>query len=196
MCLGGGVSIFSSFTCPSTLLILTGLGFYINLPIGGLCALLLILVHVPDTNPKPPLSFRVFRELIPELDLFGFALFAPAAVMFLLALQFGGKDYAWGSSVVIGLFCGSGAMAILFCLWEYRMGDRAMMPGFLVKQRIVLCSLLHMGLTMTLVTVPSYFLPSYFQSVLGTSPTMSGVDLLPSILSQLLFIVLAGVASK
>ena len=153
-------------------------------------------MRVPDTNPKPRFSLELFRKLVPELDLFGFALFAPASVMFLLALQFGGNDYAWNSSVIIGLFCGAGATATFFCPWEYRMGDRAMMPGFLLKQRIVLCSLLHMACTMTLVSVPSYFLPSYFQSVLGTSPTMSGVDMLPNIVSQLLLIVLSGAARE
>lgn len=171
-------------------------GFYINLPIGALCALLLVFMRVPDANPKPRFSVKLLPKLLPELDLFGFALFAPASVMFLLALQFGGNDYAWNSSVIIGLFCGSGVMGMLFCLWEYRMGDRAMMPGFLLKQRVVLCSLLHMACTMTLVSIPSYFLPSYFQSVLGTSPTMSGVDMLPSIISQLLFIVLSGAARE
>ncbi|KAK9242014.1 hypothetical protein V1506DRAFT_572943 [Lipomyces tetrasporus] len=39
----------------------------------------------------------------------------------------------------------------------------------------------------------SYYLPIYFQAVRGVSPLTSGVYLLPSILSQLLFAVGSGI---
>lgn len=42
----------------------------------------------------------------------------------------------------------------------------------------------------------SYYFPIYFQAVKGDGPTMSGVDLLPSIFSQLLLTVLSGWLSK
>lgn len=41
--------------------------------------------------------------------------------------------------------------------------------------------------------VLNYFLPIYFQAVRGASPTMSGVDLLPSIISQMIFAIVSGV---
>ncbi|KAK7747835.1 hypothetical protein SLS53_001084 [Cytospora paraplurivora] len=167
--------------------------FYINLPIGAVVAAALVFIRIPEITPKPTLSVKVVRELIPELDLLGFALFAPAAVMFLLALQLGGAgSYEWGSSVVIGLFVGAAVTAILFILWERRMGDSAMMPGSLLRQRIVTCSFLHFGLLLSTVSVASYYLPTYFQAIRGDGATMSGVDMLPSILSQLFFIGLAG----
>lgn len=60
--------------------------FYINLPIGAIVAAGLFLVPIPDQFEKPN-PWTVLRRLHLELDLFGFALIAPAAVQLLLALQ-------------------------------------------------------------------------------------------------------------
>lgn len=42
----------------------------------------------------------------------------------------------------------------------------------------------------------SYYLPIYFQAVKGVTPTLSGVYLLPSILSQLMLAVISGALGK
>ncbi|KAH8664341.1 major facilitator superfamily transporter [Xylariales sp. PMI_506] len=166
--------------------------FYINLPCGGLAALVFCFIKVPELTVKPPLTLSSLRKTISELDLPGFALFAPAAIMFLLALQFGGNDYPWRSPTIIGLFCGAGVTGILFGLWESHMGDRAMIPGNIVMNRIVLTSTLQSMFLMSTIYVGGQYLPIYFQGVKGQSPIMSGVDLLPSILSQLLVVVVTG----
>ncbi|KAF6817717.1 MFS multidrug transporter [Colletotrichum plurivorum] len=163
--------------------------FYINLPIGGVVAALMVLIHVPDkiANPLP------LRSLPRHLDLPGFALFAPAAVMFLLALQFGGNQHPWNSSVVIGLFVGAGVTALLFVSWEWRVGDeKAMVPLGLFERRIVWTSALVGAANMSLTIVGSYYLPLYFQSVKGESPFQGGVDYLPTILAQLVAAVVSG----
>ncbi|KAK1990109.1 major facilitator superfamily transporter [Colletotrichum falcatum] len=163
--------------------------FYINLPIGGVVAVLLLLIHIPSkiTTPLPLLQVPA------HLDLPGFVLFAPAAVMFLLALQFGGNEYPWDSSVVIGLFVGAGAAGALFFYWEYRLGDdEAMIPLDLFKNRIILTSCLGGAASFSITAVSSYYLPLYFQSVRGVTPFQGGVDFLPTILSQLVLAVVSG----
>ena len=134
--------------------------------------------------PKPKPS-AVVKELHKKLDLIGFALFAPAAIMFLLALQYGGNTYPWNSSEVIGLFVGAGVTFIVFCAWNYHKKDAAMIPVSMVSKRIVWSSCLVYGFLMSQMFTASYYLPIFFQGVLGASPTLSGVYLLPSILSQL-----------
>ncbi|KAK7966150.1 MFS multidrug transporter [Apiospora aurea] len=166
--------------------------FYINLPLGGVTAVFLALTHVPDITEKPPFTLALLRRLLPELDLLGFVLFAPAAVMFLLALQLGGHMYAWGSSQIIGLFCGAVATGAVFVAWEWRMGDRAMLPGSMMKQRVVFMAIMQGLFLMVTTTVGSFYLPIYFQGVKGVGPTLSGVYMLPSILSQLLLVVVSG----
>ncbi|KAF2488702.1 MFS multidrug transporter [Lophium mytilinum] len=166
--------------------------FYINLPIGAVAAVFLTLVDVPELTAKERFTPSLVRETLPELDLLGFALFAPAAIMFLLALQLGGTSYGWSSSVVVGLFCGAGATAIAFLWWEKHMGDRAMIPFSLAKQCIVWCSALNGAALIVTIFVDGQYIPIYFQSVLGYKPAMSGVNTLPVHLSQMTAILLSG----
>ncbi|KAI0118955.1 putative MFS multidrug transporter [Daldinia grandis] len=166
--------------------------FYINLPLGGLAGLFLAFIHVPDQTIKPQVSLKLLCEVIPQLDLIGFAIFAPAAVMFLLALQFGSSQYPWNSSTVIGLFVGAGVTFPIFLWWERRQGDKAMLPFSMVGRRIVWVSALYGAALMTSILVGAQFFPIYFQSVKGVGPTMSGVNMLPSILSSVVFVLVSG----
>jgi hypothetical protein len=172
-------------------------GFYINLPIGGLAAAIFAIIHVPDNAKKESFSFALVRKSIPQLDLIGFALFVPPSIMFLLALQFGsGNAYAWDSATIIGLFVGAGVGIIIFIFWERHMGDGAMLPGSIIKRRMVWSSCLYGMCNMCCMITASNFLPTYFQAVKGDGPTMSGVHLLPSILSQLCCVVTSGALSE
>ncbi|KAL0775964.1 hypothetical protein CaCOL14_007251 [Colletotrichum acutatum] len=167
--------------------------FYINLPIGAVTAAMLFLIHIPSKITKPVSFLQIPRHL----DLPGFTLFAPAAIMFLLALQFGGNDYSWDSSVVIGLFVGAAVTAGLFIFWEHREGDdKAMVPMGLFKNRIVLTSSLVGALNMSITQVSSYYIPMYFQSVKGETPFRGGVHFLPTIIAQLVFAVASGALGK
>ncbi|OOG00347.1 hypothetical protein ASPCADRAFT_202217 [Aspergillus carbonarius ITEM 5010] len=167
--------------------------FYINLPIGGLVAILLVFTSIPEPPGKPKVG-EVFQSvLLKKFDLFGFVLFAPAAIQLLLALQWGGSKFAWKSSTIIGLFCGSAATFFVFGLWERRMGDEAMIPGQMVKQRIIWCSCMAMSMMFGMTMIMAYYLPIYFQSVRGKSALTSGVDLLPQILCQLVMAVASGI---
>ncbi|CAO2654663.1 Nn.00g113960.m01.CDS01 [Neocucurbitaria sp. VM-36] len=169
--------------------------FYMNLPIGGVAAFVLFLIRIPEVTKKERFTMSFVRQIVPEFDLFGFVLFMPAAIMFLLALQFGSSNtYAWSSATIVGLFCGSGVDAIIFIFWERRMGNKAMIPGPLLRKRVVWTSCLFGMCIMCSMIVTSNYLPTYFQAVKGEGPLMSGVDVLPSILSQLLLAVASGVA--
>ncbi|OJJ06466.1 hypothetical protein ASPVEDRAFT_200448 [Aspergillus versicolor CBS 583.65] len=165
--------------------------FYINLPVGALVGLLLLFVRIPDETRKPEAKV-VARVMHKELDLVGFALFAPAAIMLLLALQYGGNQYSWNSSQVIGLLVGSVVTFVVFVLWEAHKGDSAMIPASIMKRRTVWASCITFGFLMSLLYMITYYLPIYFQAVKGVSPTMSGVYLLPTIIAQLFAAGLSG----
>lgn len=126
------------------------LGFYMNLPIGLAALVLLVLIDIPDITVKAPFSMDLVKKVIPQLDLVGFGLFVPAALMFLLALQWGGNDYAWNSPVVICLFWGAGFAAIAFVFWERRVGEKAMIPASILKNRIAMSSAVQVGVETTL----------------------------------------------
>jgi len=150
---------------------------------------------MPVSSSRPKTTTSLGR-LVTELDLSGFAIFGPSMVMLLLALQWGGTKYEWSSATIIGFFCGSGVLFLIFLWWEKRQGDNAMIPLRMVKNRIFWTSCVNTLVLMGLIMVASFYVPIYFQSVKGDSPFTSGYHLLPAILSQLLFGVAAGIAGK
>ena len=163
-----------------------------NLPIGGAVAILLMLIRIPERTTKTEVQSTVLT-LLKKLDILGFALFAPAAIQFLLALEWGGSRYAWKSATIIGLFCGAAGTFCVFLMWEYRRGDSAMIPLSMVRRRIVWSSCLVMFLFMGSMLTTTYYMPIYFQAVRNATPTMSGVYIIPAILSQILFATISGV---
>ena len=166
-------------------------GFYINLPVGALVALVVVLISIPDKISKPHWT-TVLRNAPSELDLIGFVLFAPASIQFFLALQYGGNQYAWNSATVIGLFCGAGVTFILFLVWNYRQGERAMIPVSVLKVRSVWASCSAALFFGGSIFVTAYYLPIYFQDVLAKTPLMSGVDVLANILPQMVVTMVTG----
>ncbi|CAH0041769.1 unnamed protein product [Clonostachys rhizophaga] len=166
--------------------------FYINLPLGGLAALLILVIAIPDQIQKETVSLSLLAKLLPDFDLFGFALLAPASLMLLLALQFGASDYSWNSATVIGLFCGSALSTGLFIAWERRVGEKAMIPLRILSQTTIWTSCLHYAFLIAVTTGGGYFLPIYLQSVKGLSPTMSAVYMLPTILLSVVYVILSG----
>ena len=151
----------------------------------------LVLVRIPErpviTNKSP------LDVVLSELDLSGFAIFAPAAIMFLLGLEFGGRDHPWNSATVIGLLVGSAGAFAVFFAWEYRQGDRAMIPFSMLKKKEVWSSMLVGTFIMGTVFVFSFYLPIYLQAVKGMDPFTSGYNVLPNILTSTFFAILSGV---
>lgn len=152
-----------------------------------------MLIRIPDRTIKTDAKPTIFITL-EKLDILGFALFAPAAIQFLLALEWGGSRYVWKSATIIGLFCGAAGTFCVFLAWEYRRDDAAMIPFSIVRQRTVWCSCLVIFLFMGSVTITSYYMPIYFQAIRNATPTMSGVYILPAILSQIVFATVSGVS--
>ena len=148
-------------------------------------------IRIPDRIVKSDADSR-FLSTLKRLDIIGFALFAPAAIQFLLALEWGGSRYIWKSSTIIGLFCGAASTFCVFLAWEYRRGDSAMIPFSMIRRRIVWCSCLVTFLFMGSMSITSYYMPIYFQAIRSATPTMSGVYILPAVLSQIVFAAVSG----
>ena len=60
-----------------------------------------------------------------------------AVICLMLALQWGGTEYAWNSSRIIGLFVGFGVMILIFIFIQWKRGDKATLPLSVLKQRTV-----------------------------------------------------------
>lgn len=153
--------------------------------------LLLLTLSIPEQVEKKPVRHNI-KIILTRLDLLGFALFAPACIMFLLAMTWGGTTYAWDSSRIIGLFCGSFGTGIVFIVWQIRRGDESMIPPKVIGNQLVLFGCLTGGFQQGALLMLSYYLPLWFQVVKGATPTMSGVMMLPTMISQASGAVVAG----
>ncbi|KAK8931556.1 Efflux pump mlcE [Metarhizium anisopliae] len=169
--------------------------FYINLPLGAFTALILLLLRVPEQKAKQS-PLVVLSRLHHYLDLVGFALFAPATLQLLLALQYGGTQLPWNSSRVIGLFCGSAGTFVAWFFWNQHKGDDALLPPSMIKQKVVWASGLYQSFMISAVYGATFFLPIYFQAIENATAMLSGVYLLPTILPQLFAAVFSGVLCK
>lgn len=134
----------------------------------------------------------MLRDLHHKLDMVGFALLSPWAIMIVLALQWGGNSYTWDSAIVIGLFCGAAVTFLVWLGWDYHQKDAAMVPLSMLRQRHVWISCLYAALMTASLYSVSYYLPLYFQGVRGKTAAISGVCLLPGIFGQLIAAVVSG----
>jgi MFS transporter, DHA2 family, glioxin efflux transporter len=164
--------------------------FYINLPIGACAALAVAMfLHLPAAvaPPKVPLTKKLLHA-----DPVGIALAMGGITCFILGMQYGGKSHPWNSSVVIGLLTGFGLLVIALVGWEMWLGEYAMMLPRLWRQRSLSASAAYQFFFMGSYIVLLYYLPIYFQSILGASPIRSGVDNLPLVVTAAFFALLGG----
>jgi MFS family permease len=168
--------------------------FYINLPLGAITGVILAFIHIPDG--KLATAKATWKQQVKRLDLPGFLLFTPTCTMLLLALEWGGTTYSWKSATIIGLFCGSVGLCVVFVAWEYRRGETAMIPLSVVRNRYVAFATITTIVSQGSLLLITYYLPVWFQVVKNVSPIMGGVDYLPSVFSQVFASVLTGALSK
>ncbi|KAJ5874387.1 Major facilitator superfamily domain general substrate transporter [Penicillium soppii] len=151
----------------------------------------LLFNTIPEPKPKDP-PLQILGSAIKALDLPGFMLICPAVVMFLLGLQFGGNQYPWDSSVVIGLLVGAGATFTVFIAWEWRQGDNAMVPLAMLKHRVIWSAAMTMFFSLSSVLVADFYIAIYFQAIHDDTPVMSGIHMLPITLGIVVFTMISG----
>jgi EmrB/QacA subfamily drug resistance transporter len=164
--------------------------FYINLPIGGAAAFIIFFTFsAPDAAKPTPASLP---EKLLQMDPVGTFTIMAAVVCYLLALQWGGVTKPWTDSTVIGTLVGFVLLLIVFLINEYFMGERALLQGRLLRKRIIIVACLYVLFLAGAFFTFLYYLPVYFQSISGVSPSESGVRNLPMILAISLFTVVSG----
>ncbi|KAH8896988.1 MFS general substrate transporter [Thozetella sp. PMI_491] len=151
--------------------------FYVNLPIGGI-AMLCIFLFLRIERENNPKKETVLQRIL-HLDLIGAAILIPAIICLLLALQWGGTEYPWNNSRIIGLFVGFGVMVIIFIGIQIWKGDDGTLPPRLFKNRNVLCAMMFAFFFGAGFFPLVYYLSIYFQAIQGDSAVHAGLKLLP-----------------
>ncbi|KAL7810167.1 MFS general substrate transporter [Trichoderma gracile] len=165
--------------------------FYINLPIGGLAMLIVVLILHVNRNSDATLNMSILSRIL-EIDILGTAIFIPAIVCLLLALQWGGAEYAWSNSRIIGLFVGFGLMIGIFIGIQLWKGDKGTLPPRMFKDRNVLCAMLFSLFFGAGFFPLIYYLSLYFQAIQGVSAVTAGIKILPLLLSSVFTSILTG----
>ena len=154
--------------------------FYINIPLG--------IVALIVTNRVLRLPFTPRKV---SIDWAGAGLLVAGVSSFLLATQSGGKDFAWGSWQVIGLFA-LGALLVVGFLLRERVAPEPILPLGLFKIRIFSISNAIAFVSGVAMFGGLAFMPQYLQLVHGLSATESGLMLLPMLVGVLTCSILSG----
>ncbi len=154
--------------------------FYVNLPVGGL-ALLVIYVTMPR---------RAVREEH-TIDWLGAGVLAAGTTSLLLGLVWGGRQYPWISGHVLGALGTAVLVLALFAVVERR-SPEPIIPFDLLRDRVVLSSVVSMGLVGAAMFGTISYVPLFVQGVIGTSATSSGVVLTPLMLGAVTTSILSG----
>lgn len=164
--------------------------FYINLPITGL-AIIGIFFFLHLDNPRTPVW-----DGLKAIDWLGSLTIVSGTLMLLLGLEFGGVIFPWNSATVICLVVFGIFIAGLFVLNEWKVAKYPIMPLRLFKKISNVASLAVCFCHGYVFIAGSYYLPLYFQAVLGATPLLSGVYLLPFALSLALVSAVTGIFIK
>ena len=155
--------------------------FYINVPL----AILAIVVcwHVMRLVP--------FERREHTVDWIGAALLVAGVSCLLLALSWGGAEYAWGSGVIVGLFAAGVVLGVLFVVQEARTKEPILPLRLFRSATFALANAA--GFVLGLVMFGSIiFIPLYLQIVKGASPTRSGLLMLPMMAGVIITSIITG----
>jgi EmrB/QacA subfamily drug resistance transporter len=155
--------------------------FYMNLPL-GLAALIVLAVG---------LSGHAEAKSKARLDWAGALLFVLAIVPLLLALNLGGKSYAWASPQILALLAFA-ALAGLTLGFAEKRAATPFLPLAFFKDREFAVAALGSFLSNAVFYAGILLLPLYLQRVLGSSATSSGLTITPLVLSYTIASVAAG----
>ena len=164
--------------------------FWINLPCDGL-AFALLFLFLKVHNPRTPLLAG-----LKAIDWLGSLTITAATVLFLLGIQFGGVVFPWDSTTVICLIVFGLLTYGLFFLVQWRLSPFPLLPPRIFAHRST-AAVLGVAFSHGIAYISgAYYIPLYFQTVLGATPTLGGVWFLPSAGTLTVSILLSGIYQK
>lgn len=160
--------------------------FWINLPLTGL-AIVVVFFFLPLKRVQGSMVAK-----LKKLDYAGSALTLAWAVLVLLAISWGGVQYAWDSAAVLAPLIIGIVLLIVFIVVEAKVMSLPLIPMYIFKDMTVAASMATTFANGAAFYATLYYLPQYFQVVREESPVQSGVDMLPLTFVQVFFSFLSG----
>ncbi|MFI6762722.1 MDR family MFS transporter [Micromonospora sp. NPDC050417] len=155
--------------------------FYVNVPLAIVA--IIVCFYVMRLIP--------FKRRRHAIDWLGALLLVAGVSAILLALSWGGNEYAWASPLILGLFAVGALLTALFLVQEARVDEPILPIGLFRRRTFALAN--SAGFVLGLVMFGSIiFVPLYLQLVKGASPTNSGLLMLPMMAGIIVTSVLSG----
>ncbi|WP_409347087.1 MDR family MFS transporter [Paenibacillus sp. MBLB4367] len=154
--------------------------FYINLPV-GIIATFLIAMGLPKHKASGKVKF----------DIPGIVTMIVGVVSLLLALTFGGKDFAWGSWQIIGLFVIAVVSLTGFVIIETKAEEPILPVRFFKNKTFTLMNgigfLMAVGMFGAIM-----FVPLFMQGIVGVSASASGTVMTPMMITMIVASIIGG----
>ncbi|PKS04988.1 hypothetical protein jhhlp_008354 [Lomentospora prolificans] len=165
--------------------------FWLNLPVGGVCGLLLLFQRLPPlqrTN-QGPFTLRC-------LDPLGTILFVPCIICLLLALEWGGISHPWSSPQLVALLVLFSILLVAWYLSQHFGKEHATVPPLILLQRSVLAGVIYTICFGGIMLSFHYYIAIWLQAVRGLSPVQSGIRTLPFVVAFVCVSILTGAGVK
>ncbi|KAI1176629.1 MFS general substrate transporter [Nemania sp. FL0916] len=166
--------------------------FYINLPLGAVAAVLLLAVlrRLPPSAQGHRLPFRT---VVVRLDPVGTFTLIPSITSLLIALQWGNTVYPWSDGRIIALLTVFALLLVIFIVAQVVQDDKnATIPKHIMRIPEVSFGAFFAFFQGSAFNLFIFTIPLYFQAIKNVTPIASGVDYLPLILGNAVFIFVAG----
>ena len=184
------VLLYQSYVTICLYLLVSNLADVSSVPFDAI-AFAIIMVFLDIETPKTPML-----DGVKAIDWLGVLLVTGGTVMFLLGLEYGGVSFPWSSATVVCLVVFGVVTLVLFFIVEWKLAKYPMMPLSLFSKPSNLAALAVCFVHGMVFIAGAYFLPLYFQAVLGATPILSGVYLFPYIVSVAFIGILVGIFIK
>jgi predicted MFS family arabinose efflux permease len=150
------------------------------MPVGALAVLIVVTrlhLHTPTVRHR--------------VDVLGAGLLSGGVAALIIVTTWGGNEYAWGSTTIVGLAVVGVLVLAAFVWWETR-ATEPILPLKLFRSSVFSISNA-MGFTVGMAMFGAIvFIPLYLQLVYGASPTSSGLRLLPLMAGLLVAAIASG----
>lgn len=146
--------------------------FYVNVPIGAVSLFLISKFYKESTEHRKQ-----------KIDWWGAITLVIAVVSLMFALELGGKEYAWDSTQIIGLFSLFGVFFLVFLYVETKASE-PIISFWMFKRRIFATSQALAFLYGSTFVILTIYIPLFIQAVYGGSATSAGFILMPLMLGS------------
>ncbi|KAK0732348.1 hypothetical protein B0T21DRAFT_349370 [Apiosordaria backusii] len=166
--------------------------FGINIPI-CLVALVLMWFWLRLNNGNPSRTWGELRYKVSQVDFLGITVLTASVIVLLFAFTTAGAVSSWDSPVITMSLAAGFLGIVAFAFWERsdRCSHPIMAPHVFSNRTTVAAfaiTVIHGFITYGF----QFYLPPFFQVILGSSPTQSGVLILPCTLTIVILAALGG----